>query len=75
MTEARRLARQARRYGYFCSGRGQLHGSTLTVCCPRCAERVSIEFSQYQYGASVPRTLDAAVIAHLQLDECPGGAA
>jgi hypothetical protein len=70
LTEMRRIARQARRYGYLCSRMGMLHGSTLTVTCPRCRARVSIEFSQYAYDGSVPRTLDAAMLAHLEYDEC-----
>jgi hypothetical protein len=75
LTEARRLAKQARRYGYLTGNQvpGQLHGNTLTVTCPVCRERVSVEFSQYFHGGSVVRTLDAAVIEHLRDgDECGG---
>jgi hypothetical protein len=58
LTEKRQLARRARRYGHFDTGR------TLWVRCPVCDERVEVD----KFPGSVTRQLDAAMVYHL--DDC-----
>jgi hypothetical protein len=56
-TATLKLARSARRHGYFDTGR------TLWVSCPICRERV--ETDRYP-NMSIVRQLDAAILLHLE---------
>lgn len=58
------IAKLARRYGHFQHPVGPVHGSTLSVICPLCNEKVSIYFSIYQFK-TVSQALDAAMDDHL----------
>jgi hypothetical protein len=62
--EARRLARNARRYSYH-----QHSATEGYVFCPRCRQRVA--FFKFAWERFTAKTMDAAVIAHL-LDDCGG---
>ncbi len=57
------LARQARRYGYH-----RPNEYTLFVHCPLCGEKVETPYSP-AHDRSITRTLDKAVIYHLE--DCP----
>ncbi|MEV0617654.1 hypothetical protein AB0I81_30335 [Nonomuraea sp. NPDC050404] len=61
-----RIARQARRHGYF----HDRENFTISVNCPLCRERVS--GGQPGYGESVVKALDALMDTHLMHD-CPKG--
>lgn len=61
-----RIARMARRHGYFHNH----EEFTVAVKCPLCSERVSGH--QPAPGESVTKALDALMATHLQYD-CPKG--
>jgi hypothetical protein len=62
---AKRLARSARRYGYY-----QHSDTEGAVRCPRCHQPVT--FSKLAWERFTAATMDAAVITHL-LQACEGG--
>ena len=70
-TEAKRLARLARRHGYFDNhySRSTAGPRLLWVYCPLCHRRVEAEHSLY--AGTISAQLDAAVLYHLDGD-CPG---
>lgn len=67
LVERRKVARQARRYGYMAFAGPP---KTVAVNCPLCRERVAVEYSIHQHGGSITRHLDAGMLDHLV--DCPG---
>lgn len=66
-TEARKLARKARQYGYF-----KQSDSRLAVNCPQCRERVVADVSPFS-SMSFMAQLDSQVVEHL-LHDCEAAA-
>lgn len=65
-TEARKLAKQARQYGYF---RPNPIAARVWVKCPQCREQVHAEGFPWDKVPALMRVLDAAMVVHL-MDEC-----
>jgi hypothetical protein len=59
-TAATKLARQARRYGYYSFNEGR----RLAVKCPCCGTQVEADISIHNPGSPMVQ-LDAAVVLHL----------